>query len=82
MYSYLRLTFLTVSAFFSSSRPIFSSLPSVVTLLRPQSMNRLTATAASDPIKHMQGLVTNLCGLVKDRKIDSNSSLLYLKSSL
>ncbi len=83
MFSYLFIPiFLPVSAFFSSSGPIFSSLPSVVTWLAPQSKECVTATESSQPVKNMQGFIMYLCGLEKNRKKGSNSSLLFRKSCL
>ena len=72
------LFFWTVSAFFSSSRPISFSLPSVVSWLVTQSKKCVTqaATAASSPVRNMQGFIMYLCGLKKNRKKGSNTNLL------
>ncbi len=83
LFSYLSIPiFLPVSSFFSSSRTIFSSLPSVVTWLAPQFKKCVTATESSQPVKTMQGVIMYLCGLKKNRKKGSNSSLLFRKSCL
>ncbi len=68
----------------TSSKPIFSSLPSVVTLLLPQSTKckLATTTVTANPIKDFNGFVPYLCWLEKTRLRVSNSTLPFRKSCL
>ena len=82
VFRYLWLIFFTVSSFFLSPRQIFSSLPSVVTWLVPQSKICVAPTVSPIPVKNIQRFIEYLCGLEKTRKKGSNSTLLFRKACL